>query len=294
MHQQLAGLVFRNGRIAAFVQSFVGVGHVAGRAAGAAIVAALLAPRHADVAALALLARIGDAGQVGVLGNLIEVDVGNLLHVGRHLIRMRGDESEHVVFVSLGAEDGGRAVIVIEGVVAPHHLVAFLHAPGPQVALDLAGLGVHQRLGEAFGVTCVTLAAGLVGYPDRAGIGIEHVWPAGLCQLARAAGVGTVLVPGGGITAVAGNAARRITVGGAHGHDRQMHRPLHELLDSVVAVQAPALLSNCAAAPRCDQKDGKSGDRSHEASLTDALGALVRLGRAAGRSQLVLFVHGGP
>ena len=52
------------------------------------------------------------------------------------------------------------AVLVLQVVVAPDHLVVVLQAPGPEVALQLAGLGVHQRLAQALGIAGMALAAG--------------------------------------------------------------------------------------------------------------------------------------
>ena len=182
VHQQLPRLLPGDGRIAALVESFVRIGHVAGRTAGPAEVAALLPAGHPDVAALALLARVGDAGEVRMLRDPVGVDLRDLLHLGGHLVRMRRDEGGHVLPVGVGADGGDGAVLVGEVVVAPHDLHALLHAPGPEVALDLPRLGVHQGLGEALGVSPMALAAGLVRDPDRAGVGIEGMRPPGLRQ----------------------------------------------------------------------------------------------------------------
>jgi hypothetical protein len=56
VHQQVAPLGLVDGGIPAFVEPLVAVGHMACRAARAPVVAASLAPAHAHVAALTLLA----------------------------------------------------------------------------------------------------------------------------------------------------------------------------------------------------------------------------------------------
>jgi len=64
--QHVALLLLVDGGIAAFVIAFVAVGDMAGGATHAAIVAALLAALDAHMAALTLLALIGEARQLGI------------------------------------------------------------------------------------------------------------------------------------------------------------------------------------------------------------------------------------
>ena len=85
--------------VAALVKPFVRIGDMAGGAAGAAVVAALLAAADADMAALALLAGIGDAGLVRMLGDIVDIHLRHLLHLARDLVRMRFDIVQHVLLI---------------------------------------------------------------------------------------------------------------------------------------------------------------------------------------------------
>ncbi len=67
VRQKVPRLIAGDRRVAAFVEAFVGIGDVTRGTPRAAVVATLFTTVHADVAALALLARIGDAGKVGML-----------------------------------------------------------------------------------------------------------------------------------------------------------------------------------------------------------------------------------
>ena len=65
-----------DGRVAAFVEAFVAVGDVAGGTAHAAIVAADLPSLDGVVAAQALVADVGERGQLGILVQFATGSVG--------------------------------------------------------------------------------------------------------------------------------------------------------------------------------------------------------------------------
>ena len=62
------------------------------------------------MAALALLARIGDASEVGVLGNGVHIDFRHLFHRCDELIGMRLSIGYHVFPIGIGAHDRIRPV----------------------------------------------------------------------------------------------------------------------------------------------------------------------------------------
>ncbi len=157
MDQGMTRLVLVDFGIAALVKSLYAIRHVARRAAGAAEVAAPLVTGDARVAALALLAGIGPASQVRMFGDLLDIDLWNLLQPARHLVWVQFGEGRHIRLVGIGADCRCGAVVILDIIIAPVHLVSqlFLQAPGPEVALQLAGLGRHQRLLQALGVTLV-------------------------------------------------------------------------------------------------------------------------------------------
>ena len=180
-----------------FVVPLVAVGDVAGGAARAAIVAALLPRGHAHVAALALVALVRERGQGGIFGDLVHRGQRQGFHVGGELVGVGGNEFLHVLLVGVRAEHGGRAVGVVQRVVGELHLAPFpifaLDAPGPQVPLDLARLGVHEGETQGIAVVDVAFAARLVHNPGVAGIRIELT----RVRLLGRGGLGVAVVAGG-------------------------------------------------------------------------------------------------
>ena len=170
-----------------------------------------------------------------MLGDLVHIDGGHLLHFRRHLVRVGCDELGHVFDVCLGADGGFRPVLVDQIVVAPDHLMIFLHAPGPEVALQLAGLGVHEGFGQSFGVAVMALAAGLVGDADGAGIGIEGVRPAGIDEIRRRVRVRRRRSCGAGRAAMTDDATAGIVEVDTHGLDLLDHGAIGEALNAFVA-----------------------------------------------------------
>ena len=81
----MAMLFFIDGRVVAFVNTFVAVGDVTRRATLATIVTACFTPLDGDVTALALLALIGNTGQLGIFFDFFDTGVGNLREFGREL-----------------------------------------------------------------------------------------------------------------------------------------------------------------------------------------------------------------
>ena len=157
---------------------------------------------------------------------------------------MGRNEGGHVLDVGIRTDGGRRPVIIGYVIVAPNDLMIVLHAPGPEVALKLAGFRVHQRLGEAVGVTGVTLAAGFVGNHVRAGIGIEGVGTAKLGQLGQGALVGALGRGRVGRAAVADYTTGRIAEVGAHGLDLLDHGAVGEAFDSFMAGQTALFRRN--------------------------------------------------
>lgn len=160
--QDVARLVLLDGGIAAFVEAVIGVRHVTGGAAGTAVVTALVATGDANVTALAVVTGVGKTRMVGIVGQLGQIHLGQLFQPLGHLIRMFLDEVLHVLLVRLGADQGHRAVFVHDVVVAPDNLHVLLIAPGPHIALQLAGFGIHQGFVHTVVVSGVALTAGLV------------------------------------------------------------------------------------------------------------------------------------
>ena len=158
---------------------------------------------------------------------------------------MRGDHGLHVLLVLVGTDLRHLAVGVLDVVVAPGHLVV-LHlgdAPGVQVALDLAGLGVHQGTLDAVRITHVTLAAGTVGDPDGTRVRVE-----GLRTVAVFQTVGRALVRGLDrrtfrVTAVAHDTAFRVAIGCTDRLDLQHHGRgiVTDIFNSVVTAQTAGL-----------------------------------------------------
>ena len=127
------------------------------------------------MAALALLPGVGDPRKIRMIGDFIDVNIRNLLHFRRHLVRVGCHELGHVVLVGIRADGWCGAILIRQVVVAPDDLVIFLNSPGPEVSLQLARFRIHQGFREAFRIPGVTLAAGLVGDPNRTGIRIKRM-----------------------------------------------------------------------------------------------------------------------
>ena len=168
----------------------------------------------------------------------IHIDLGDLFHRTDKLFGMRLGIGDHVVAVDISTDNGFWAVFVYKVIVAINRLVGVQNTPGPQVALQLSGLGVHQRFRQALGVAIVALPAGLVRNPERAGVRIKGVRTPEFGQVARRAGVRFFGRCGTGRAAVAYHAPARVTVIRAHRLDRLHHDALCEIFDPVMAGQA--------------------------------------------------------
>ena len=236
--QELARHLLVDGRITALVAPLVGIGHVAGGTAGAAEITALFPAGHADMAALALLAGIGDAGEIGMLRDLVDVDVADLLHLRGELIRMCGDHLGHVGDIVGAADRGLGPVLVGEIVIAPDRLVVALQTPGPEIALELAGLGVHERLGQTIGIAVMALTAGLLGNPYAAGIGIEHLRPPRFREIAGRTFMSGLRRRCSGIAAMADDATAGIAEIDAHQFDGFLHGAVGKTLDAFMTREA--------------------------------------------------------
>ena len=99
---------------------------------------------------------------------------------------MRVDHVFHVGLVGVGADARNRPVAILDVVVTPRHLVVLYlgNAPGVQIALDFARLGIHQGFFQALFVADVTgtLSAGELVDVHRAWIGVKGLRTAKLDQ----------------------------------------------------------------------------------------------------------------
>ena len=207
----MARLVLRDSRIIPLVEAFIAVWDVTGGAPRAPVIPALLPWGYTHVAALALIALVGERGQRGVLDDLVNRGQRQGFYMVGELIRISSDEFLHVLLVRVRTKEGCGTVGVVQGVVGVLNgtplAILTLDAPGPQVALDLPRLGVHQGKAEDVPVVEVTLATGLVHNP-----GVARVW----VEFTR---MGLLCGGGVGITVVAGRAL-------AEGHDLLHHLAL--------------------------------------------------------------------
>jgi len=260
--QHVALLFFVNGRVSAFVIALVTVGNVAGGAAHAAVVTALFTPPDAHVAALALLALIGKARQLGIGLDFFHRGQGDLVELGRQLVRVLLDQLDHIGLVGIGADGRRESVRVRDGVVSPRNLIVpdLLDAPGMQVALNLTGLGAHQGALQPIGIASVTagLAAGVVGDPDTARVRVEGLGTRRRYLLGHASMrlLGRQALR---VAAMTDDAALQIPLGSTQGPDGGQHGAglLADRLDALVATHTALLRGGF----RCDliQNGGRKG-----------------------------------
>ena len=201
------------------------------------------------MAALTLLALVSETGQLGVFFDFLDRRLRHLFEFGRQLIGVRRDHGLHIFLVFVRSDLRLRTVGILNRVVAPRHLVVLYlgNSPGMQVALNLAGLGVHQRTLDAIGVIDVALTTGAIGNPDRTRIRVIGLRPVTVLQAVGGAFVGFFRRGGGRIAAMTGDAPRRIAVGGADGLDLNHHGRVRvpDVFDAFVTGQAARTLGKC-------------------------------------------------
>ena len=98
------------------------------------------------VSIASVIGLIGNAGQLGILFNLIDRGCRKLLQACRELLGIQPDHILHVKIIGIGHADRILAVPVFKVIITPGNPVVrhLFQTPGMQVALDFSGLGVHQ------------------------------------------------------------------------------------------------------------------------------------------------------
>ena len=177
-----------------------------------------------------------------MLRYLVDIDIRYLRELGRHLVRVFRCIRDHVVLVGIRSNARSRSILVLEVVVTERHFVIRLQPPRPQVALQLAGFGVHQRFDEALRITLVAPATGFVGDPDAARIRIKYGRTTGRREHFRRTAVGILLAGGARFTAVTNDATARVIIRYCHRLNRKHHRAVRELFDTLVAGLAALLI----------------------------------------------------
>ena len=173
MDHSMAGFVPLHRLVPAFVKSRIVVRDMTGGAAHAAIVATLVSAFNANVTALAIGAKVGIDGLVGLFLEGFNVGFRDSYEFGRKVVWKGLHERFGVFLVLFCSEYRVGAIRVIHIVVAVFRCVTGSgRTPAPDRTLDLSGFCIHDGTVLGIHIFFVALAASFLIDPD--GTGMKH------------------------------------------------------------------------------------------------------------------------